>query len=267
MGFNISNYCFYSLISGMYSANLVAENDLFSLSRVVYQQGHGFAPHCHEETAISIVLNGIMHEKAEGRSEVGNGAVTIIKPAGVIHENLFTEDCTILCLYLHENHDTRIDKKGVLESWKWRQGLNCLPLLSELINSKTERQAREHLSTLVRYIGSSDTDREVNIPFWLADAKEYIDHHFYNPINVTMLAARYKVHRVYLARAFRRYYGQNIKSYLKALRLHHAAASIINGETVTDAALLNGYSDQSHLQRIFKDETQQTPLQFRNTFL
>ncbi|SJZ51681.1 AraC family transcriptional regulator [Sediminibacterium ginsengisoli] len=250
----------------MYSDHILADNDLFSLSRVVYHKGHGYTPHSHKETAISIVLNGIMHEKVDGRSEIGKGAVTIIKPAGVVHENLFTEDCTILCLYLHKNHDTRLDKKGVLEEWKWRQGLNCLPLLSDLLKSKTEQQAREKLAVMLGYIGSHQVNREDAIPFWLADAKEYIDHHFTEPVNVTMLAARYKVHRVYLARAFRRYYGQNIKSYLKALRLHHSAASVINGNTVMDTALLNGFSDQSHLQRLFKEQTKQTPLQFRETF-
>ena len=74
------------------------------------------------------------------------------------------------------------------------------------------------------------------------------------------------MHRVYLARVFQKYFGQNIKSYLKALRIHHSAASIINGTSIYDTAFVNGFSDRSHLQRNFKQELQQTPLEFKNLF-
>lgn len=251
----------------MYTKSPLANNELFSLSKFVYSKGHRFTPHAHKEPAISVVLNGIMHEKVDGRLKVGYGAVTIIKPAEIEHENLFAEDCTILCLYLNKNKSHRIDTAGVLEEWKWRHGLNCLPFITQMKTCKTDQQAREILSSMLRYINGFNGKPGPGIPCWLADAKEYIDNYFFNPVNVTDLATRYRVHRVYLARAFRQYYGQSIKSYLKALRLSHAAAALINGENIRDVALSNGFCDQSHLQRDFKTQTQQTPLQFQELFI
>lgn len=262
----ISCDTYFFLISNMYTKSLLANNELFSLSKFVYAKGHGFTPHSHKETAISVVLNGIMHEKVNGQLQVGKGAVTIIKPAEVVHENLFAEECTILCLYLHKDQNSQVDTTGVLEEWKWRRGLNCLPFLVEILRSKTERQARENLASMLRYIANYSANPAPGVPFWLADVKDHIDNYFFDAVNVTELARKYKVHRVYLARAFHQYYGQNIKSYLKALRLNHSAASLIKGDSVRDVALSNGFSDQSHLQRVFKEQTLQTPVQFKQRF-
>ncbi len=247
--------------------SFIEENSHFCISKALYKKGHSYKPHSHKDTAISIVLNGIVHEEVDNKLEVGRGAVTIIKPAEIVHQNIFTEDCTILCLYLKDIQQKKLKHIDILQEWAWMNGLNCIPHFTKILQSKTEKHINENIADLLRYISFCKKETTVtNIPDWLADAKKYIDTYYAEPVNVTTLAKKYKVHRVYLARVFQKYFGQNIKSYLKALRIHHSAASIINGTSIYDTAFVNGFSDRSHLQRNFKQELQQTPLEFKNLF-
>ncbi|MBK8520718.1 MAG: helix-turn-helix transcriptional regulator [Chitinophagaceae bacterium] len=251
----------------LFMINFIEENCHFRLSNALYRKGHSYKPHSHKDTAISIVLNGIVHEKVDNKLEIGKSAVTIIKPAEIIHQNIFTEDCTILCLYLKNIRKNKLKHSDILEEWTWMSGLNCIPYFINILQSKDEKQIHESIADLLRYISFCKTDSTVtNMPSWLADAKAYIDTYYDEPVNVTALAKKYKVHRVYLARVFNKYFGQNIKSYLKSLRIHHSVASLINGTSINDTAFVNGYSDQSHLQRNFKQQLQQTPLEFQNLF-
>lgn len=247
--------------------DFIEENNHFRLSKAIYKSGQRFKPHSHKDTAISIVLNGIVHEEVDNKLEVGRSAVTIIKPAEIVHQNIFTEDSTILCLYLKDIHTKRLSHNDILKDWAWMNGLNCIPYFTKILQSNTEKQIHENIAELLRYISFCKMDTTVTkIPDWLADAKEYIDTYYDEPVNVTTLAKKYKVHRVYFARVFQKYFGQNIKSYLKALRIHHSVASLINGCSINDTAFINGFSDQSHLQRNFKQELELTPLGFKNLF-
>ncbi len=252
----------------MITSNYIKDNNYFSLSKTLYQKGHICLPHNHKDVAISIVLNGIVHEEVETELKVGKSAVTIIKPAEIVHQNLFTEDCLILCLELKDISKNKLKSNTVLEEWTWMNGLNCLPYFVQILKSKTEKQIYENTSELFQYIKCFKSRTDIlKIPDWLRDVKACIDNDWANTINVTDIARKHKIHRVYLARVFQKYYGQNIKSYLKALRIHHSAATIINGHSLSDAALGNGFSDQSHLQRSFKQQVSHTPLEFKKLFL
>jgi AraC-like DNA-binding protein/quercetin dioxygenase-like cupin family protein len=252
----------------MITSNYIKNNNYFSLTKTWYQKGHICPPHHHKDVSISIVLNGIVQEEVNSELKVGKSAVTIIKPAEIIHQNLFTEDCLILCLQLKDISRNKLKSNSVLEEWAWMNGLNCLPYFSQILQSKTEKQIYENSSALLQYIKSSNPENEIlKIPDWLADIKAFIDAYWDESINVTAIARKYKIHRVYLARIFHKFYGQSIKSYLKALRIHHSAAAIINGHSLSDSALRNGFSDQSHLQRSFRQQLSQTPLEFKNLFM
>jgi AraC-like DNA-binding protein len=251
----------------MLTSKYITDNNYYSLSKTVYKKGHICLPHNHKDVSISVVLNGIVHEEVDAELKVGQSAVTIIKPAEIVHQNLFTEDCLILCLQLKDVSKNKLKSNSVLEEWAWMNGLNCLPYFAQILESKTEKQVYENTSALLQYIKLSKPEKDIQrIPDWLADIKAFIDNYWAEPISVTAIANKYKVHRVYLARVFHKYYGQNIKSYLKALRIHHSAAAIINGHSLSDSALENGFSDQSHLQRNFKQQLSKTPSEFKRLF-
>ena len=56
-------------------------------------------------------------------------------------------------------------------------------------------------------------------------------------------------------------------AYLVRLRLEHAGELIRRGRPLVDAALETGFSDQSHLTRLFKTHYGVTPGEFRRQIL
>jgi AraC-like DNA-binding protein len=251
----------------MVTNTIITDNNYFSLSKTLYKKGHSYAPHCHKNAAISVVLNGIIHEEIDSELRIGKSAVTIIKPSEIVHQNIYTEDCLILCLYLKDIAKKKLKSNFILEEWTWLNGLNCLPYFGKILKSQTEKQIEENTSELLQYISTFKKKPDIQkIPDWLAEVKTFIDNDYSLPINVTDIAKRHKIHRVYLARIFQQHYGQSIKSYLKALRIHHAAAGLLKGHSIKDTTFENGFSDQSHLHRNFKEQTMQTPIEFKKIF-
>jgi len=90
-------------------------------------------------------------------------------------------------------------------------------------------------------------------PQWLAQVKEHIDNQYCDRLFLSDLAAIAGVHPVYLARAFRSYYGRSINKYLLGLRLEFARKLLAGGEmSLSDIAAETGFCDQGHFSKNFK---------------
>jgi AraC family transcriptional regulator len=101
-------------------------------------------------------------------------------------------------------------------------------------------------------------------PRWLELVKEELDDTFAEGPRVRDLAARARVHPVYLARRFRRHVGCSITDYRAFLRARAAAELLASSdEPLVAAAVQCGFVDQSHLCRVFKGATGLTPRDYR----
>ena len=97
--------------------------------------------------------------------------------------------------------------------------------------------------------------------FWL---EEKLRDEFEEPIYVQDLAAQIDIHPVYLARVFRRYHHCSVKDFIRKLRINKVLDGLASGQKpLVDLAISNGFSDQSHLNRVFKSELGCSPGQFR----
>lgn len=97
-----------------------------------------------------------------------------------------------------------------------------------------------------------------------AEVSEYISRHYQEPIGVEEIAHQMNMSYSYFASKFKEYYGQTCKQMIQNVRLQKAEdllrftefdLSYISQET--------GFSDCSHLIRMFKDRYGITPKQFR----
>lgn len=241
------------------------ENQALRMTKTYYQDGLVMPAHAHDFTSISIVLQGLLSERVGAKTIVGGSVQTIIKPEGVVHENFFSKDSYVLSLALKRPNMLSCQRFDVLEEWNWYAGLESIGFFSALLKSGKEKQQSCMLSDWMKYL-SSNAEKSTGdtIPEWLLEVKAYLDLHFHDEVRSDFLADIFKVHRVYLARIFRRYFGSSIKEYLNALRVHHATGAVVmHDESLTQIALNNGFSDQSHFNRNFKKATNTTPTELR----
>lgn len=98
-----------------------------------------------------------------------------------------------------------------------------------------------------------------------ADAKDWIDTHFTEArLNVTALAARLKLHRASLHRAFTRSYGVPPVQYLARLRLRLALELLADTHLpVADVAVRCGLPDLSYFSKLVSRHTGFSPRVYR----
>jgi AraC family transcriptional regulator len=104
-------------------------------------------------------------------------------------------------------------------------------------------------------------------PQWLKDALDTFDSRLDEFVSLRRIAREVGVHPVYFAAAFRRFHGCSPGQYLRRKRFERARHLISDPDvSLAQVAIDAGFSDQSHLNRIFRRFTGMTPGQYR-TFL
>ncbi|MEZ4426037.1 MAG: AraC family transcriptional regulator [Gemmatimonadota bacterium] len=99
---------------------------------------------------------------------------------------------------------------------------------------------------------------------WLRKARQALED---APTDWTVgkLAVECGVTPEHLSRSFRRAYGDTVAGYLRAMRLRKAAELLRNEPqlSISIVAHRSGFSDQSHLARLFRQRFGVTPSEFR----
>jgi len=87
-----------------------------------------------------------------------------------------------------------------------------------------------------------------------------------NQIGIEQFCSTYGIHKRQLERIFNKYIGTNPKSYIRISRFQNVIKQMFkhNYSFFTDLAFDNGYYDQNHFIKDFKDFTGSTPSQFAN---
>jgi AraC family transcriptional regulator len=105
-----------------------------------------------------------------------------------------------------------------------------------------------------------------SIPSWLTTVRTLLRDRFVEALDLTSLAQEAGVHPVYLVQCFRRHYDCTPGDYQRQLRVEAAKQKLIaSSHALAEIALQVGFADQSHLTRVFKQYTGQTPAAFRRS--
>lgn len=109
------------------------------------------------------------------------------------------------------------------------------------------------------------SDGAVRKPKWLARTENYLNDRIVEPFTLSEVASVAGVHPIHLAQTFRRFHGTSIGGYLRRLRLDRARRELIGTrKPISEIAFECGFSDQSHLTRMFKAAFGETPGRFRS---
>ena len=94
----------------------------------------------------------------------------------------------------------------------------------------------------------------------------YINENIHTDINIDMLAFEYNISKFHFHRIFKEQMGSNIYETIKSIRLQKASNLLITNKysTITQVAMMCGYSSQTSFIRAFKQRFDQTPKNWRN---
>lgn len=99
---------------------------------------------------------------------------------------------------------------------------------------------------------------------WLGQARDLLHAKHSEPLTLSELAKHVDIDRAHLARTFKKRVGLSVGEYHRRLRLERAARLIAQGdEPLSRIARRCGFSDQSHLTRLFGAHIGASPSAYR----
>jgi AraC family transcriptional regulator len=249
------------------SINATAELGAFRLTETSHMPNTILAAHQHSHAAITFVLQGAFTERFDTARDISCAAMTVLrKPAGAAHSNQYSKvgarSFILECLTTSPLYDG-------LRACTPQVGLTrAIPRMLELYSAfRSETPERltlaEEIALEISHEASSarSTTRR---PIWLTRVAERVEQSSPHVVSLTVLAADVAVHPVYLARAFRRHYGQSVGAYSLQCRIRFAAARLATSDgPISRIAQDCGFADQAHFTRLFSREVGESPARFR----
>lgn len=94
--------------------------------------------------------------------------------------------------------------------------------------------------------------------------REYLDHNFSKPVQITEVARLFYMHPTYLSAMFRKEYQISPKGYLIQKRIETAAQLLHTTDlTIKQIAASVGYANQMEFTQLFKKHTGKSPTEYR----
>jgi AraC-like DNA-binding protein len=95
--------------------------------------------------------------------------------------------------------------------------------------------------------------------------RAYVEDHLAESIHVEHLSNAVQLSRSYFCRAFRQTFGQTPHAYVVSRRISRAKTLMLDGKSLSEIALLCGFSDQAHFSNLFREETGESPAAWRRS--
>ena len=215
-----------------------------------YVPGTRQAAHVHDFTSLSLLVRGTVEERAACLEHRGVAGDVIVRPAGTLHEDLFGEaGAKTLTLVV----------EGEVGSYRWLQGGSPAALFARA--AVEWRAGAEYGEIVTDLLAAIHDGGSAGRPSALREVAERVET---TAVSVEALARELSMHPVSLARLFRRAHGVSITAWRRRARVRRAAALLTTGRSLAEVALESGFSDQSHLCRVFRTEMGITPSAFRH---
>ena len=214
--------------------------------------GHTYGPAVRDCYLLHYVLEGKgTFIRGDGRYPVATGDIFVIRPGEVTTYQADTQTpWSYVWLGFSCNEELPFLQEAVLRQMPVKHMFAYIGEHIEMreLDGKIFSLTHELLWTLSR-----NTDREQKPGSRYAEyLKVYMDNSYMNRISIEEVAERLHVDRRYLTALFRERYGQPPQSYLIELRLEKADGFLREGYSVTDAAVMSGFSDLSNFSCRYK---------------
>lgn len=240
--------------------------DVF-LRRLSYEPDVRQERHHHEQTTLTLVFRGSLDEVVGSAHEEAGPLSVVFKPAGTDHANrIGPRGAATVQVELPPDFMACPDADA---SWRWAHGGSAARRFLALCADWNEAgdppgDIADRVFDVLAGFDEGPNGAATTPPPWLDRIVEELEDTFVAPRSVRDLAISASVHPVALARAHRRHFGCSITDRTRRRRVREAAGLLsVPNESLSAVAFATGFSDQSHLTRIFKQETGTTPGRFR----
>ncbi len=237
-----------------------------------YPPQYRLEEHEHDVATVYVVLRGGHTEQSRSSAIECTGGSVIFSPRGARHSDRYgNAGGEAFLIELPQRVLDRARDAGILlDDPLHLAGGSAAPLMRRL-REEADRDdeltpfAFEalvlHLLAVLRREESADVPRA---PRWLARVREVVNDRFAERLSLAEVAAVADVHPIHLATTFHRCYGVTFGAYLRSLRVEHARRALIHShKPVAENALECGFTDQSHLSRVFRQATASSPARNR----
>lgn len=245
----------------------------FQVSEKEYPAGLTLTHHRHDTALLIYGLEGgYLENYAGARPMVCEPGVLRYLPRGLGHSNVFEGGARCLIVEIEREmlerigrHTKTLDDPGAIRTpasvWLGQRLYSEFRRDDELSLISMEGILLEILADGGRYLGASGRRAA---PRWLRLAHEYVESNFLRSISLAEIARVAGVHRVHLAREFRRYFSTTVGELLRRRRVEHACRLVsTTQDSLADVAIACGFSDQSHFCATFRHQIGVTPGRFR----
>jgi AraC family transcriptional regulator len=233
--------------------------ELLAIPAGLRLRGHG-----HDHTHLCFLAGGAFDER-DARSSRAVGAGTLRRsPAGDEHDILFRAPSRCLLVLVHGNPGGVAFRLPADRAFLATARIGALAReLTGCLDAPHDASAL-HLEVLAMELLAASTPpsgrRAPVPPEWLQRIRDRIRDEPASPPPTSDLAGDAGYHPVYVARAFREYFGMGVGAYARLMQAEHARDLLArSGEPLAQIAAAAGYADQSHLSRAMRRMLGSTP--------
>lgn len=245
----------------------------FVFTEYLYGECARLRRHCHELAYFSLVLSGsYVEQRSQKRTCDCDSKNVLYHPAGEAHSDAFgNRGAAIFSIELEPKWTSTLKEYELQAEESLTFPNHTVSWLAKRAHQAfTDSDQRSALlleatvtELLYQLPWKHSSRAEFDTPRWLKDVIEILRTEFCQPFSLTAIAQRVGAHPVHLARAFRNSQRVTVGQYVRRLRVEYAMNALAGEDSLSDIAAHAGFSDQSHLGRVFRAATGTTPGQFR----
>ncbi len=242
---------------------------------------HTFPRHFHDHFVIEMVTKGVDKFYCEGKTYTATPGQFIFINPGEVHTGSTIADHDLEYLSFYPTNErlqeiAEILHRKTMGEISFNKTIITDPVLVQLFsnftnsmqggegNSLSIEEAFINCMDCFLNLSSINTGKSVQLSDTrIKKVREYLDAHFKSKVSITELAALANTNPFHLIRIFKKNLGLTPNEYLLTKRTQLAINLLKKGYKVNEAALLAGFYDSSHFNRLFRKMTGLSPKELR----
>ncbi len=229
--------------------------DSYLLSIVNFQNSAPEDWHYHENTHLSLVLQGGSKESRKREDIQLTPGKIIFYNEGELHSNRYTSfPSKHLIVELkkgfHETNSLNTKYFSKSSTANIDVYLNLLNIYNELCLD--DIYSSETINFSFNQLLQSDK-KSSYVPIWMNHLREIIEDRWDEFIPLKDLAAIFNVHPVTISKYFKKYYKCTLGDYMRKIKVEKAVFFLLNTNmSISEISDVCGFTDQSHMIKVFK---------------